>query len=159
MSVYEMQKITAETKVKQLTGHVSPETAFVIEDYPHGFTLRCKKRYWIESSKFGQRLVTQTSNPRRNNETWNAPKKSTYDLFDVLIQVDDPSHERNGHVLCYGVSGYAEPEKKLDFLKKWKLEHVLPEKQAEMIRRLESFIEQKKLNDAARQFVGPQPQA
>ena len=28
--------------------HISPETAYVIDDYPYGFRLRCRIRYWLE---------------------------------------------------------------------------------------------------------------
>ena len=35
-------------KLKQATNF---ETAYVIDDYPYGFTLRCKKKMWIEYRK------------------------------------------------------------------------------------------------------------
>jgi hypothetical protein len=45
-----------------LFGHTSPETAYVVEDYPYGFRLRCKIRYWLEfKAKKGFRLVSQTT--------------------------------------------------------------------------------------------------
>jgi hypothetical protein len=31
-----------------LTDHTSPETAYLVEDYPYGFRLRCQIRYWLE---------------------------------------------------------------------------------------------------------------
>lgn len=34
-----------EQNKKLLIGHVSPETAFMIDDYPYGFKLRCKKEF------------------------------------------------------------------------------------------------------------------
>lgn len=37
--------------MKVLSGHTSPETAYVVDDYPYGFRLRCKIRYWIETKK------------------------------------------------------------------------------------------------------------
>jgi hypothetical protein len=47
-----------------LAGHTSPDTAFVVDDYPYGFRLRTKIRYWIETKKgFGQRFCSQTLNP------------------------------------------------------------------------------------------------
>lgn len=46
--------------------HTSPETAYIIEDYPFGFRLRCKMRVWIESDKKkGMRVVRQTTDPRK----------------------------------------------------------------------------------------------
>jgi hypothetical protein len=60
--------------LKPLTGHTSPETAYVVEDYPYGFKLRCKIRYWLEfSSAKGFRFCHQTTNPKKAVEVWNAP--------------------------------------------------------------------------------------
>ena len=49
--------------------YTSPETAYIIEDYPFGFRLRCKMRVWIESDKKkGMRVVRQTTNPKASGE-------------------------------------------------------------------------------------------
>lgn len=52
--------------------HTSPETAYLVNDYPYG-GLRCKIRYWLEYSKNkGVRLGSQTTNPRiKDAEVWN----------------------------------------------------------------------------------------
>lgn len=77
---------------KTLVGHTTPETGFVVEDYPYGFRLRTQIRYWIETKKgFGQRLCSQTLNPK--NGRWNKPKPGTYNV--VAVMVEDQS---NGHV-------------------------------------------------------------
>ncbi len=68
--------------MRVLNGHTSVESAFVIADYPFGFTKRCQKRVWIETNKRGQRLVEQTSNPDVEG-AWNKPKKSNY--FPILV--------------------------------------------------------------------------
>lgn len=87
-----------------LKGHVSPETAFVVDDYPYGFRLRCKIRYWIEFSKTrGFRFVSQTTNPKRAGEVWNKPKASTYARFGAAMFLDD-----NGHVEWSGLSEYCD---------------------------------------------------
>jgi hypothetical protein len=44
---------TIETKatgfnMQILKGHISQETAYLVDDYPYGFRLRCKIRYWLE---------------------------------------------------------------------------------------------------------------
>jgi hypothetical protein len=71
--------------LKPLTGHISPETAYVVEDYPYGFKLRCKIRYWLECDpRRGFRFCSQTTNPKKSVETWNAPKKSTYTMLGVM---------------------------------------------------------------------------
>lgn len=78
--------------MKLLRGHISPETAYVVEDYPYGFRLRCKIRYWLEHKPgFGVRLVSQTSNPKRG-DTWNKPKASTYGRYGGAMFLDDDNH-------------------------------------------------------------------
>lgn len=64
--------------------HISEETAFIVDDYPYGFRLRCKIRYWLEWNKRGVRFCSQTSNPKRPGLVWNKPKKSTYSDLEVL---------------------------------------------------------------------------
>ena len=59
------------TKILQgqiLQGHTSPETAYVVDDYPYGYTLRCRIRYWLEvNERHGVRFVSQTTNPMRGH--------------------------------------------------------------------------------------------
>jgi hypothetical protein len=78
--------------MKILSGHISPETAFVVDDYPYGFRLRCKIRYWLEfHPKHGFRFVSQTTNPKRG-DVWNKPKASTYCKFGAAMYLDDQEH-------------------------------------------------------------------
>jgi hypothetical protein len=87
----------------ELFGHVSPETAYVVPDYPYGFRLRCQIRYWIETKRGkGQRVVSQTSNPKVPGLVWNKPKASTYS--DLRVLVLDPT---NGHVGNAALGSYA----------------------------------------------------
>lgn len=77
---------------KALVGHTSPETAYVVADYPYSWQLRCKIRYWIEyKAKFGYRLMSQTTNPKRPGEVWNTPKASTYS-FLLWMYLDEQDH-------------------------------------------------------------------
>jgi hypothetical protein len=77
-------------KMKILKGHVSPETAYVVEDYPYGFRLRCKIRYWLEyKSGKGVRFCSQTTNPKMTGEYWNKPKYSTYHLAGCMYLADE----------------------------------------------------------------------
>lgn len=98
--------------IKQvLAGHVSPETAFLVDDYPYGFRLRCKIRYWLEfKAKKGVRFVSQTSNPKLPGLVWNKPKASTYAEFGGAMFLDE-----NGHVQWSGLNLYAE----LGEMKSW----------------------------------------
>lgn len=82
-----MQKIA-------LRGHVSPETAYMVNDYPYG-NKRCRIRFWLEDGgKKGKRFVSQTENPK--TLVWNAPKKSTYgDIIGLIL-------DEKGHVQQYG---------------------------------------------------------
>lgn len=87
--------------LKPLTGHTSPETAYVVDDYPYGFKLRCKIRYWLEHSPSkGFRFCSQTTNPKKSVEVWNAPKKSTYSMLGVM------GLDEKGHVTWTGCSIY-----------------------------------------------------
>jgi hypothetical protein len=76
--------------MQYLYGHNSLETAYIVEDYPWGFRLRTKMRYWIESKKGqGQRIVSQSMNPKTG--LWCAPKKSTYHSIAILY-LDEFKH-------------------------------------------------------------------
>jgi hypothetical protein len=73
-----------------LKGHTSPDTAYVVDDYPYGFCLRCKIRYWLAvHPKLGVRLMSQTSNPKKPGLVWNKPKASTYCRFGGCLILDD----------------------------------------------------------------------
>lgn len=88
--------------MKLLFGHVSPETAYVVDDYPYGFRLRCKIRYWLEfKAKKGFRFVSQTTNPKRGG-VWNKPKASTYCEFGGAMVLND-----EGHVTWSGLTQYS----------------------------------------------------
>lgn len=90
--------------MKILNGHTSPETAYVVDDYPYGFRLRCKIRYWIEfKPKNGFRIVSQTTNPKRSGEVWNKPKASTYYRFGGAMYLND-----DDHVQFTGLSEYSD---------------------------------------------------
>lgn len=79
-----------------LTGHHSPETAYVVDDYPYGFGLRCKIRYWTEYKRGrGVRMVSQTSNPKRGH-AWNKPKASTFARFGLVMVLNQDGHVING---------------------------------------------------------------
>ena len=81
-----------------LRGHTSPETAFVVDDYPYGFRLRTKIRYWVETkgkSGCGQRFCSQTLNPKTG--AWNKPKCGVYYPF-VGMFLDDLGHVQSEHL-------------------------------------------------------------
>ena len=83
-----------------LFGHTSPETAYVVDDYPYGFRERTQIRYWIESApKRGDRFVSQTKNPKTGY--WNAPKPSTYAPIGVITK-----NPENGHISWVEISPY-----------------------------------------------------
>ena len=83
--------------MKILSGHTNEETAYLVDDYPYGFRLRTKIRYWIESTKRrGDRFCSQTLNPKTGK--WNKPKKGTYSAVLVMIQKD------NDYISCRGLS-------------------------------------------------------
>lgn len=112
-----------------LSGHTSEATAYVVDDYPYGFRLRCKIRYWIErKAKNGDRFVSQTTNPKLSYEKWNAPKASTYCNMRFLVR-DKQVGETKGHISDIGMGvNYVQT---LEFVKTFWLEHLSPEDKKE----------------------------
>ena len=106
--------ITPETILKQILDAESPETAYVVDDYPYGWRLRTKIRYWVESKpKYGQRLGSQTLNPKTGR--WNTPHYGTY--IDILVI----GLNNEGHLISGGI-GAGVSESVLDaFIKDYKL--------------------------------------
>ena len=118
---------------KQITilkGHISPETAYVVADYPYGFKYRCKIRYWLEyKADYGFRFVSQTTNPKKAGEFWNKPKASTYCRFGGCMYLDAEGHTKWSGLSEYcsvpeaaeWVATYGEgvPEAGLDQLRRW----------------------------------------
>ena len=84
--------MTTTQTIQILTGHCTQETAHIIDGYPYGFKLKCKKAFWIESPTKGagkgrERLVTATTNPKYKSDgqdVWNKPKAGQYALFIIL---------------------------------------------------------------------------
>lgn len=102
--------------MKTLSGHTSPETAFVVDDYPYGFRLRTQIRYWLETKKgHGQRFCSQTLNPKTG--AWNKPKAGTYHVVAVMVQNDDPASPEFGYVSYETLQsgGWSKEEQIVDF--------------------------------------------
>jgi hypothetical protein len=96
---------------RPLYGHTSESTAYVVADYPYGFTARTQIRYWLEKkAKKGWRLVSQTMNPK--TQRWNKPKASTYVDWGAAMYLDD-----KGHVAWDGVGAYSDAPKILAFVR------------------------------------------
>ena len=95
-----------------LYGHTSEATAYLVEDYPYSFKLRCRIRYWLEygGPSKGFRFVSQTENPKTGR--WNAPKKSTYSAFAGAMFLDE-----QGHVAWDGVTEYTDGAKTAAFVR------------------------------------------
>jgi hypothetical protein len=73
-----------------MSGHISPETAYVVDNYPYGLRLKCRIRYWIEyTPKRGVRMWSQTTNPKKPGWVWNTPKASTYCRFGGCMYLDE----------------------------------------------------------------------
>jgi hypothetical protein len=85
-----------------LSGHISPDTAYVVADYPYGFRLRCTIRYWLDANRNGVRMMMQTSNPKKG-DIWNKPKAGTYSRFGAALYLDEA-----GHVHCAGLTEYTD---------------------------------------------------
>jgi hypothetical protein len=99
--------------VKPLYGHDSPANAYVVDDYPYGFRLRTKIRYWLEfKTGKGFRFVSQTMNPKIvDREVWNKPKASTYTDWAGAMYLDE-----KGHVAWTGLGRYSDVKEFADFV-------------------------------------------
>jgi hypothetical protein len=121
--MYKMENNTNTPNVntrKYIYGHVSPETAYVVEDYPWGFRLRTTIRYWIESKKAkngGQRFASQTINPKTGK--WCAPKYSIYSQIMVMF-LDENSHVK------YTSLGMNDKPEWIEKFKETHLSHMCP---------------------------------
>lgn len=99
--------------VKPLYGHTDMNSAYLVEDYPYGRQLRCRIRYWLESSPSkGFRFVSQTEDPK--TKRWNKPKASTYARISGCMFLDE-----RDYVQWDGLSEYSDHDKCLDFVKKF----------------------------------------
>ena len=78
------------TELELLHGHTSEDTALVVDDYPYGRRVRTKIRYWIETTKHGDRMCSQTLHP--TGGYWNKPKKSTYNPVGFLFRQAETGH-------------------------------------------------------------------
>lgn len=93
--------------------HISPETAYVVDDYPYGFRLRCKIRYWLEFKKNkGFRFGSQTTNPKVAGEVWNKPKYSTYSEYAAAMYLNEENH-----VTWAGLDVYADLKEAIEWTK------------------------------------------
>ncbi len=96
--------------INYLYGYTSPETAYVVEDYPWGFRLRTTIRYWVESKNAkngGQRFAHQTINPKTGS--WCAIKYSTYSPIIIMFL------DENNHVKYTNLSTYDKEDNILKF--------------------------------------------
>lgn len=96
--------------VQPLYDHTTEATAFVVDDYPYGFTARTQIRYWLEyKAKKGWRFVSQTKNPKTG--AWNKPKASTYTEWGAAMYLDE-----NNHVQWTGIRQYSDDRAILAFV-------------------------------------------
>lgn len=125
-----------------LKGHTSLETAYLVNDYPYGFRLRCKIRYWLEhDSRKGTRFFSQTTNPKIQGRevVWNKPKASTYAYIAGCMFLDE-----KGHITWTGLTEYSDTRESKTWLETYS--EGLPEAVKE---RVKTWIEKKEKFDKA----------
>ena len=121
---------------KYIYNAVDFDTAIEVNNYPWGFRLKTKVRYWIESNNKGDRFIKQTLNPK--TDKWCNPKKSTYNADEVLY------FDENGHVKVYGIGKNGVNEKVLKtFISNidYNSLNLLQKKQIEMIKSVNKVME------------------
>jgi D-alanyl-D-alanine carboxypeptidase len=101
--------------------YTTEENALIVENYPYGFRLKTKIKYWIETKNNKQRLGTQTLNPKSN--LWNKPKYSTYN--DLILMYKD---KETGYIKTRGFNlTYSNEEdlnEFLNFIGDYRNEHI-----------------------------------
>jgi len=111
---------------KFLKGHTNFETAYKIENYPWGYTLKTTMYVWIETQpKKGDRVIRQTINPK--NGRLCAPKASTYSPVKYLY-MDEAGHVQSGGLEMYGE---AEKAKAVKFGEVYGLENLSKEQRTQ----------------------------
>lgn len=130
---------------EQLKQARSFDTAYQVDDYPYGFTLRCKIRYWVEyKPKLGFRFCSCTTNPKKSIEQWNKPKLGTYSLVaGFLVQEEETQHIK--YVACSGYGEAHEIQSFIDRFNKW-----IPE---DCMYNLNRFLKVKIAYDAQRETL------
>ncbi len=113
-----------------LASHTSKDTAFVQDDYPWGFSKRCKRLVWVETNtKRGMRFVSQTINPVNGEpsavkadtfcallaafvvEHADVGSKYPYDYSHMTIETEDI-----GHILISKIHLGVKPETTKEFV-------------------------------------------
>ena len=79
------------------------DTAVIIEDWPWGFKFKTEARFWIETTKHGDRKVQQTKNPKTG--LWCKPKKQTYEAVLVIATTDE------GKITTVGIGQHADRDR------------------------------------------------
>ena len=109
-------RIRTMNQCKILRGHNSPETAYVVNDYPYGFRLRCEIRYWLEKRYGrGSRLMSQTSNPKVAGGVWNKPKSSVCSAGLCFMYADEQGHVQWMSGNAFSLAG----KEFVDFANRW----------------------------------------
>lgn len=128
-------------KIKTIQGATSLETAYCVEDYPYGFKLRCKKYYYVETGKKGQRLVTVTTNPKAGDKLNKLNKPVVEKYFRLVVLFID---KETGYVCVDYLSYYANTAAVEAFMNKYELDPA-QQKEIEYIllakKKLDSYFE------------------
>lgn len=83
----------------------------IVDNYPYGYTLRTQIKYWVETTKNGQRFISQTLNPK--TKLWNKPKKSTYSQI-ILVGLNEEKHITYTSLSLYSLSESLEFKQKYE---------------------------------------------
>jgi len=82
----------AEQVGPYIYGATDEESAHVVEGWPWGRRMRCTKRFWVETTKNGDRLCAQCTKPDKEtgkcSGSWCKPKKSTYTPGVIVLAED-----------------------------------------------------------------------
>jgi len=119
--------------------NITEQNPIIKDNYPYGFRLKTKIKYYVESvKKKGDRFVSQTLNPKTNK--WNKPKKSVYS--NVIVIVED----ERGHIDYINFNYYFDKEEFKKFLDKIDI-NQLNELQQDKIKEFKAILKTREYID------------
>jgi len=117
-----MKEAGVYMEIKIFEEQPTEKNPYMVENYPYGFRFRTKARFWVETTRYGQRFCRQTLNPQTNR--WNKPKKSTYSQI-VLAGLNEEEHVKWTGISLYSTDRAIKfKEKYWDFMSDYQKKEI-----------------------------------
>lgn len=138
---------------KYLYGHIDEDSAYIVEDYPWGFTTKTTARFWVETiskKRGGQRFVKQTLNPKTG--IWCKPKKTVYSSI-IVMYLDKNNYIAYENLIDFGL-GSDERKEEIDTFFEIHKEHFTDyqKKEIEILRSYNEVLKNVKFTSKMSEF-------